>query len=208
MKLNNERLPNKNTKSFDNGYPLCHYVLDALKKVIEIDDIYVYCSNPSIKNYIPSGIKFLQRSKDLDTSNTSMNEVLNHFAKDVDSDIYLLTHATSPFVQSTSIRDALKKVTSGEYDSALAVQKIQEFLWSNGSPLNYNLDNIPRTQDLPELFAETSGFYIFDKNHILNYNRRIGFNPYLKIVNKIEAVDVDDEDDFNIANSIFNSLFR
>ena len=30
IKLNNERLPNKNIKPFDNGAPLCHYIFETL----------------------------------------------------------------------------------------------------------------------------------------------------------------------------------
>ena len=40
IKLNNERLPNKNIKPFDNGLPLCHYIFETLKKVNGIDKIY------------------------------------------------------------------------------------------------------------------------------------------------------------------------
>ena len=184
MKLNNERLPNKNTKVFDNGKPLCHYILDTLLRVEDVDDIYVYCSNPKIQNYMPGGIKYLKRKKSLDTSQTKMNEVLRCFAEDVEADIYLMTHATSPFVSSDSMQIALSKVKFGEYDSALAIQKIQEFLWKDGKPFNYDLTNIPRTQDLPILYRETSGFYIYKKEIILEHNRRIGFKPYLKEVSK------------------------
>jgi len=208
MKLNNERLPNKNTKPFDKGKPLCYYILKTLLMVNDIDDIYVYCSNPRIQDFIPKGIKFVRRSESLDTSSTSMNEVLKCFSEDVDADIYLMTHATSPFVLSTSIEKALSKVKTDDYDSALAVQKIQEFLWEDGKPFNYDLASIPRTQDLPKLFAETSGFYIYKKEIIQSYNRRIGFNPYLQEVSKIEATDIDEYEDFMIANAIYNHLFR
>lgn len=208
MKLNNERLPNKNTKPFDNGKPLCYYILETLLMVNGIDDIYVYCSNPRIQDYIPEGIKFIRRSESLDTSSTSMNEVLKCFSKDVEADIYLMTHATSPFVLSSSIENALLKVKTGDYDSALAVQKIQEFLWKDGNPFNYDLASIPRTQDLPKLYAETSGFYIYRKEIIQNHNRRIGFKPYLQEVSKIEATDIDEKEDFMIANAIYNHLIR
>jgi len=206
MKLNNERLPNKNTKKFDNGQPLCHYILDTLLKVNGIDEIYVYCSNPKIQDYMPIGVKYLKRKESLDTSKTKMNEVLKCFAEDVDADIYLMTHATSPFVSSDSIQAALNKVKSGEYDSALAVQKVQEFLWKDGEPFNYDLSNIPRTQDLPALYRETSGFYIYKKEIILKHNRRIGFKPYLKEVLKIESIDIDEYEDFQIANAVFNMI--
>lgn len=204
MKLNNERLPNKNTKIFDNGKPLCHYILATLLKVKGLDDIYVYCSNPKIKDYIPSGIKYLKRKESLDTSDTKMNEVLKCFAEDVDADIYLMTHVTSPFISAESIEDALNKVQYGEYDSALAVQKVQEFLWKDGVPFNYELNNIPRTQDLSALYSETSGFYIYKKEIISEHNRRIGFKPYLKELSKIESIDIDEQEDFDIANAIFN----
>lgn len=208
MKLNNERLPNKNTKTFDNGKPLCHYILETLLKVKSIEDIYVYCSNPRIQGYIPEEIKYIRRSESLDTSSTSMNEVLKCFSKEVDADIYLMTHVTSPFVLSDSIEKALSKVKIGDYDSALAVQKVQEFLWKDGKPFNYDLASIPRTQDLPILYAETSGFYIYKKEIIQNYNRRIGFKPYLQEVSKIEAKDIDEREDFMIANAIYNHLIR
>ncbi len=202
MKLNNERLPNKNTRMFENGKPLCYYILDTLLKVEGINEIYVYCSNPKIQNYIPNGINYLPRKESLDTSQTKMNEVLKCFAEDVDADIYLMTHTTSPFVTSESIQAALNEVKSGEYDSAFAVQKVQEFLWKDGKPINYDLNNIPRTQDLPVVYSETSGFYIYKKSIIIEHNKRIGFKPYLKEVSKIESIDIDEYEDFQIANAV------
>ena len=53
MKLNNSRLPGKNTKAFTNGSPLCTYILKTLLNVKLIDEIYVYCSNPAILKYLP-----------------------------------------------------------------------------------------------------------------------------------------------------------
>lgn len=208
MKLNNERLPNKNITPFDNGKPLCYYILNTLLSVKGIDKIFVYCSDPIIQKYMPPGIEFLKRNTSLDTSHTKMNEVLKCFAEDVDADVYLMTHATSPFISKESIEEALNKVKSGEYDSAFAVQRIQEFLWKDGKPYNYDLEDIPRTQDLPVLYGETSGFYIYKKELILKYNRRIGFNPYLKEVSKVESIDIDELEDFQIANAIYNIIFK
>lgn len=207
MKLNNERLPNKNIKRFSNGEPLCYYILETLKKVSGIENIFVYCSNPDIQNYIPDGITYLQRNESLDSSQTKMNEILACFASDIPADIYLMTHVTSPFVQPESIQNALNHVQSGEYDSALAVKKVQEFMWKDGKPFNYDLTEIPRTQDLPVLYCETSGFYIYQKNIILEHHRRIGFNPFLQEVSEIESIDIDEAEDFKIADAIYNHIF-
>lgn len=203
MKLNNERLPNKNTKIFDNGKPLCFYILNTLLKVKNIDEIYVYCSDEKIKPYLPNKVKFIKRSDTLDKSSTTMNEVLNAFINDVDADIYVLTHVTAPFVKSTSLEKCIEVVkNNNEYDSAFSVKRINEFIWKDNKPFNYQLDNIPRTQDLPEIYAETCGFYIFKKELMKKYNRRIGDKPYMYEVEMIETIDIDDEFDFEIANSL------
>lgn len=206
MKLNNRRLPQKNTKSFTNGKPLCYYILNTLLSVEGIDDVYVYCSNPDIQEFIPDGVKYLRRSETLDTDNTKMNEVLKSFANDVSADIYVMTHTTAPFVKVESIKKGLDMVKSGEYDSSFAAKKLQDFLWKDGKPFNYELNNIPRTQDLQALYEETSGFYIYKGDVISKYNRRIGEKPYIVEVGEIEGIDIDELEDFEIADAIFNHL--
>ena len=208
MKLNNRRLPQKNTKRFTDGRPLCYYILSTLLKVKEIDEVYVYCSNPDIKEFIPKGVKYLKRSEDLDRDTTKMNEVLQSFAKDVYADIYVMTHTTAPFVSEGSIFKGIDAVLNCGYDSSFAAKKLQDFLWKDGKPFNYELDNIPRTQDLAPLYEETSGFYIYKREVIENYNRRIGDHPFIVEVSEIESVDIDEPEDFLIADAIYNHLFK
>lgn len=206
IKLNSDRIKNKNIREFKNGKPLCNYILQTLKNVKNIDEIYVFCSDESIKKYIPKGVTFLKRSKTLDQSTTTINEVLLSFAQKIDADYYVLSHATAPFIKNTTIEDCVDNVKSGKYDSAFTVEKIQTFLWKNGQPINYKLDKIPRTQDLEPIYAETSGVYVFKKDCIMKFNRRIGNNPYVKEISKIESIDIDIEEDFIIADAIYNFL--
>ncbi len=207
MKLNNRRLPQKNTKQFKNGKPLCYYILSTLLKIDSIDEVYVYCSNPDIKEFIPEGVKYLPRSTSLDQDTTKMNEVLKCFANDVPADVYVMTHTTAPFVSKESIEKGIDAVVNGDYDSSFAAKKLQDFLWKQGKPFNYELDNIPRTQDLEPLYEETSGFYIYKKDVIEKLNRRIGDNPFIVEVSEIEAVDIDEAEDFMIAEAIYNHIF-
>lgn len=204
IKLNNERLSNKNIKAFNNGEPLIHYILNTLLQVISIDEIYVYCSDEKIQEYLPNGVKFLKRDEYFDLSTTPFNEVLTSFAKIVCADTYVLTHATAPFIAAESISIGVEKVNSGNYDSALSVTLLQEFLWANNKPMNYDIDNIPRTQDLDPIFSETCGLFVYKRDLIINKKRRIGDNPYLIEVDKIEAIDINEAIDFDIANAIFN----
>lgn len=208
MKLNNQRLPQKNTKMFTNGQPLCQYILHTLLKVKGIDEIYVYCSNPDIQEFIPEGVKYLCRSTSLDQDTTKMNEVLQNFASDVPADIYVMTHATSPFISKESIERGIEAVKSNMYDSAFAAKKLQEFLWKDGEPFNYKLDAIPRTQDIPALYEETSGFYIYRSEIMTKLGRRIGEKPYIVEVGKIESIDINEAEDFLIADAVYNFGLR
>ena len=214
MKLNNRRLPQKNTKSFTNGKPLCHYILSTLLTVEGVDEVYVYCSNPDIQEFIPEGVKYLQRSTSLDQDTTKMNEVLHCFANEVPADIYVMTHTTAPFIKKESLEKGLEAVKSGEYDSSFAAKKLQDFLWKDGKRAKEasevmkitakDLKNIPRTQDLPALYEETSGFYIYRNTVMTELNRRIGDKPYIVEVGEIESVDIDEAEDFMIADAIYN----
>lgn len=208
MKLNSRRLPQKNIKSFSNGRPLCHYILDTLCNIDRIDEVYVYCSDESIKTYIPLKVKYLKRDKSLDQDSTKMNEVLKCFAEEVYADVYVMTHTTAPFITKESIVKGWKAVTGEGYDSAFAAKKLQDFIWKDGKPFNYSLENIPRTQDLPPLYEETSGFYIYKRCVIAELGRRIGNIPYIVEVGEIESIDIDEEEDFVIADAVFNHMFN
>ena len=61
---------------------------------------------------------------------------------------------------------------------------------------------------MPPLYEETSGFYIYKNDVISKLNRRIGEKPYIVEVNEIEAVDIDEKEDFDIADAIFNHFYK
>lgn len=203
VKLNNERLPGKNTKPFRGGEPLITYILHTLKEAKGIDEIYVYCSDESIRSYLPEGVHYLKRSASLDSSSTLILEVLQSFARDVEADFYVLAHATAPFLSTASVETGLEKVLSGEYDSALTMTRVEQFLWKDGVPM-YDRTKIPRTQDIGDLYAETTGLYIYPRELILEQSRRTGDRPFVIEVGREEAIDINEPLDFDIAQVIFD----
>lgn len=203
LKLNNERLPGKNTKEFDDGTPLCNLVFDTISNIEDIDERYCFCSKEDIISYLPDNIRFLKRSPEFDTSDTSINDVLRSFIENVDADIYVLTHVTSPFIKGETIRKCIEAVVSGKYDSALSVNDAPEFFWSGTTAMNFDPSNISRTQDLQKIVRETSGVYVFTKKLFTDSNRRVGFNPYFYKIGSIESIDIDYLEDFIIANAIY-----
>ena len=78
----------------------------------------------------------------------------------------ILAHATSPFIKSDSISKGVRAVVSGDYDSAFAAERIQTFAWFEGHPLNYSLNDVPRTQDIEPVWIETSAFLYFSQRSL------------------------------------------
>lgn len=208
IKLNNQRVPGKNTKTFSDGTPLMTLIQKACLDAKKVDEIYVYCSNEAVKEYILPGVKFLKRPDFLDTDKANSNDIIREFIKTVDADIYVETHATGPFTKSESIDACVEAVATGEYDSAFLAKRIQEFLWQNGTAMNFDIQHFPRTQDLVPIYSEAPGAYVFTKETFEKYDRRVGMKPYIHEISEIESRDIDYPEDFEIANAIYMSILK
>ncbi|MDR0644178.1 MAG: hypothetical protein LBG05_04580 [Treponema sp.] len=211
IKLNNERMPGKNIKAFDNGYPLVQYVLRTLDDCITeriIDEAYCFCSSVEIQRYFPqeTRVKFLLRDTSLDSAEAASNDIMKRFCKQIPADIYALIHATCPFTSKDAIKYAINLIERGISDSAIACKKTQSFLFNrDGKALNFDVLKIPRTQDLDALFEPTTGLWAFNKD-LAEIGRTIGDKPALFEAAPIETVDIDYEEDFMMANIIWNGM--
>ena len=208
IKLGSKRIPGKNVKPFFDGTPLMSFIQQACLNAGNIDEVYIYCSDDSVKPYVIPGVFFLKRPEYLDGDNINANDIIREFMKTVDADIYVNAHTTSPFAKPETISELIDKVMSGEYDSAFCAETIKTFLWEDGKPLNFDPDHFPRTQDLPLIYGETSIAYVFTKESFIKHNRRLGSKPYIKEVGKIEAMDIDYPEDFDIANAVYEEVIK
>lgn len=204
MKLNSQRLPHKNILPIGN-HPLCYHIVNSLLQSKGIDEVYVYCSDESVKQYIPENAIFKKRDKKLDGDLVKGFDIYRSFINEVDADIYVLAHTTSPFIKVSSIENALSKIIEGKNDSAFSAERIQTFAWYKGKPINYDLNDVPRTQDMEPVWVETSAFFMFKKEIFTVHNRRIGFNPYIQEVSGIEAVDIDEKKDYELALKLYEA---
>jgi CMP-N-acetylneuraminic acid synthetase len=201
IRLNSQRLPNKNILPIA-GHPMCWHILSSLLKVDGINETYVYCSDEAVKKYISEGSIFLKRDARLDGDLVKGFEIYESFINQVDADIYILAHTTSPFIKSETIAKALNSMLDKGYDSAFSAQRIQTFAWYKGKPINYDINDVPRTQDIEPIYIETSAFFMFEKEIFTKHHRRIGFNPYIQEVDSVEAVDIDTKEDYDFARKI------
>lgn len=208
IKLNNERIPGKNIKCFADGTPLMKLIQEACMNTKNVNDVYVYCSNERVQEYLIPGVKYLKRPDYLDKNDSNCNDIIREFMKEVEADIYVVSHATGPFTKSESIDICIEMVKNGEYDSAFLARRLQEFLWCKGTAMNFDIQHFPRTQELEPIYSEAPGAYVFTRETFMQYDRRVGINPYIHEVSEIESRDIDYPEDFEIANAIYMNIIK
>jgi CMP-N-acetylneuraminic acid synthetase len=173
-----------------------------------IDEIYCFCSKEEVIPYLIDGVTFLKRPEILDQKETKGTQIYETFVDMVNADVYVLAHATSPFVTTEHIGDCVKKVQSGEYDSAFCAKKIQNFLWEDNKPLNFELSNPLRTQDMKPIYMELSTPYVFTHDSFKKYHSRSGVKPYICEASEIEAIDIDYPEDFQLADVVYTNIIK
>ena len=205
MKGHSERVPNKNLRSF-NGNPLFHIMLKKLDKVDIINEVIINTDSNEIAESalkVSEKVIIISRPRELCGDFVPMNDIIDYDISNSDGDIYIQTHSTNPLLKTNTLEGALKFLIDFEnkYDSIFSVTRHQSRFYNDKlDAVNHNPKELLRTQDLPPLYEENSCFYIFTKNSFINNSKkRIGLNPYIYPMEKLESVDIDEQDDFILA---------
>jgi N-acylneuraminate cytidylyltransferase len=212
MKGNSERVPNKNMRDFD-GAPLYHSITKLLLASKYIECVVINTDSQIIakdaKETFGDKIVIIDRPVDIQGDLVSMNEIINYDISQLDGYYFLQTHSTNPLLKTKTIDKAIEQYFDNlsKYDSLFGVTKIQTRLYDkNANPVNHNPEELLRTQDLEPLYEENSNFYIFSKEAFKNAdNKRIGVKPQIFEVNKLEAVDIDEPEDFILAELLYKN---
>lgn len=207
MKGHSERVPNKNLKLF-NGKPLFFHVLSALENSKHISKIIINTDSNEIAEKASEFSKVIihKRPESICGDFVSMNDIIAYDLSKVAEEHFLQTHSTNPLLKTSSVDKAIEKYFKEieNNDSIFSVTKIQTRLYrQDNSPLNHDPEELLRTQDLEPLFEENSNFFIFSKSSFVNAeNKRIGKNPLMFVLNKLEALDIDEPEDFVLAEAV------
>ena len=206
-----ERVPGKNYRMFA-GEPLYRRILSTLMSCQEVEAVMIDTDSDTIMKdaarAFPS-IVLYRRPDHLRGGMTSMNDVLLNSVAQIHADYYLQTHSTNPLLRSASLSGAIKAFTTqlSEHDSLFSVTRLQTRLWnSKAEPLNHDPSVLLRTQDLEAVFEENSCIYLFSRASLEKYKNRIGARPMMFEIDKLEAHDIDDEQDFTLTEALFKQL--
>lgn len=207
IKQISQRVKNKNFKILGSK-PLYSWILGTLQEIEEITEIILNIQGDKLfsllneKYYNNNKIKLLRRDKSLEGHETPMTEIISSSIVNAKNDTILNTHTTNPFLSQQSLSEALSKFNHHN-QPIFSVNVFQSrFYDHNIKPINHDPKLLLQTQDLNKIYEENSCFYIFDKNTFLNEKSRIFSNSVIFPLNKIESIDIDTNDDWQLAEII------
>lgn len=202
IKQHSERLPGKNTR-IAAGRPLFHWILKALHEAARVERVYVDTDSEEIAAMVRE--HHPRTEIILNTPRSHADRVIESDLGHIAGEHILQTHPTSPLVRPETVDAAVEAYFSnlGQHDSLYGVTRHQTwFLDAQGQPVNADPAGGQRTQDLAPLFEVNSSLFIFSRESFATTRSRMGRAPQMFTVPKHEAVDIDHEEDFQVAEAL------
>ena len=212
LKGASQRVPGKNMRPFG-GRPLFHTILATLEEAERVDDIYIDTDSEVIAESAAAfeSATVVMRKPELEGHDISVNWLIKDFLEDHPSIQHLAqTHCTNPLLSAKTIDAAVNAyLEKPETTSLFTVTRIQARLYdAEGKAVNHNPDELLPTQDLDPIYLENSNLYIFDRSAFFEEDARITSKPMMWEMDPFEAVDIDEEHDFRMAEALHRSMVR
>ena len=205
MRHHSQRVPGKNYRDLA-GKPLYQHIIETLLAVPEVNEIVVDTDSDPVMDGLRKNfpqVRIIDRPEHLRADDMPMNEILIHDTEQYPADFYLQTHSTNPLLKAETISDAIQAFKNNypELDSLFSVTRWQSrFYDRDGNAVNHNPRELIQTQDLPPMYEENSCIYIFNRANLIARRHRISDHALMFEIPRLEAVDIDEESDFQIAN--------
>ena len=204
-------IPLKNIKEI-NGKPLIEYTIEVAIKSKVLDRIIVSTDHDGIakvcEKYSEVDIVFRPDNLSGDTAKTesALLHVCDelHRSKGLIPDFVLTLEPTSPLRRVETIRGCLKLINRPNVDSVLTVTETREVYGQiRNGVYQHLIPNQPRRrQDREPIYKESSTIYGTTLKLLRETNSVIGGKIIPLVVDKKEAIDINDAYDFMLAELI------
>lgn len=214
VRKGSQRVKDKNLRPFA-GTTLLDNKIQMLLKVPEIDEIIVNTNSEAAielveTEYAGTKVHYHRREEYYASSQCSGSDFFKHLGEVTNTDIFIYTPCTSPFVKpetvSACVQKFMKNLEENDFDCVSTVSSIKEFMWLNGKAINYDPLNAPNSQNLPDVVALNFGTTVVSKENLIKNHNIIGKKPDFVITSDIEAIDIDTPLDFYIAEQMYQKL--
>lgn len=212
MRHNSERVPGKNYRMFA-GQPLFHCILQSLLKCDYVKEIVIDTDSlPIIEDVTKKfpQVTLIKRPNYLRGATVPMNDIIAWDVSQIEADFYIQTHSTNPLLRSETIKKSIESFLKHypRCDSLFSVTRLQTRLWDQKiRAINHDPKILLRTQDLSPIYEENSNLYIFTKGSFEKNKNRIGNKPIMFEIDRQEAIDIDEELDFQFAELLYQNCY-
>ena len=202
-------IPRKNIRLLDSR-PLISYSIGIAKSSEYVDDIVVTTDDSEIALLSEKfGASVIRRSEELSGDDVPLDPVVydalvkkEKLALD-EYDIVITLQPTSPLLKSSTLDRAIEKFEDFAVDSVLSVVDDRHLSWGydeNNQRYFPNYIERKNRQFLPKDFRET-GAILATRRQFVNEMSRLGTNLDLIEVSREESVDIDNYEDWWIAEN-------
>jgi CMP-N-acetylneuraminic acid synthetase len=210
IRKGSQRVKDKNFKLFANSN-LLKLKLEALKQIDIIDDIVVNTdSELAIEIAKECDVNWYLREPYYASSECTNTEHWTNLAETTESDYIIHSPCTAPLITIKTYYDFINRfmLIRDEHDSLNTVNFVKHYLWLDGKPLNYDLSDVPVTQNLPDIVYLTFGISMISKKNMVKFRSVVGKNPVFHEIDEIESIDIDTDLDFEFAEFLYNKYRR
>jgi len=197
------------------GYPLIDYVLRTARSVPEISEIVVSTDDEEIAEYVTirHGVCVHHRPLDLAGDDVSLDPVVSDALEFMEKrkgeafDIVVTLQPTSPTLRASTLKRVLTSFEADENaDSYIAAIEDTHLRWQEhgGSIVPIYVKRANR-QWLRKTYKETGAFLI-SKRAVVTQTDRLGEHPRIWPIAAEEAVDIDTDLDWLVAEAILSRL--
>lgn len=212
VRKGSQRVKDKNLRPFA-GTSLLNVKIETLLQVPEIDEIIVNTNSEAAIEFVEleyagTKVKAQRRQEYYASSECSGSEFFKHLGEVTDTDIFIYSPCTSPFVKPETISNCIKKflARNGMFDCVSTVSSIKEFLWLDGKAINYDPRHAPNSQNLPNVVALNFGTTVTSRESLIRNSNIIGQSPEFVVTSDIESIDIDTPLDFYLAEKIYKKV--
>jgi CMP-N-acetylneuraminic acid synthetase len=204
------RLPKKNTMPFLDGLSLLDIKLRQLLRLFPQSDILVVSEEPSISALVEKyGVKFYRLDGALYNASYSLRDFFSAVIPTLHTDHLVVAYVTTPYLNQSVIRELISgyESTTDRHDSVVAVSRIQTKLFDgDGSRRNFGFGTDYRgSQEVEPVFSWIRGVSVLSTAIARMTGMDIGHRPSLYEVGRIQAIDIDNQSDWDIAACVAGS---
>lgn len=199
------RVENKNLRSFA-GTNLLKIKLEQLLRIPLLDGIVLNSNDDEMLAVGKKlGVECVKRDSFYASNKVKMSDVFVNMAENCDTDLIVYTNVTNPLLKDKTLSDAILFYlrNSSVYNSVNSAHLLKEFMFLDGTPLNFDPKNQPRSQDLPDIYVPNAAFSILTKETMITSRNIVASNPYMYEIDYYEATDIDNVIDFEIAEFLY-----